>query len=437
MRMADDRTRWWGAVALAALSGAMIRFAVASIVVTDERLGLDATWYLLQADNISSGRGFSDPASVFDGRIEPTAAFGPGYPTVVAAWQAVVGDGLLAVRLLGVVIGAATIAVTAWLACRLAGPGVGLAAAWLSALHPSMWAADAAPMAEGLAALLVMATTLALVESGHRRRGWSLLAAGCLGGAAVLTRPDSVVVVALVTACIVLWPLRDRWRRAVGAVALVGVAAAVVVVPWVARNQSRLGVTTLTTASTATAFAGANCDLTYGGPMTGGWAFACIREELRGELGEVGWTTTITADARSYAADRPVRLVAIVVPARIARVWQWWHPGQLADLAEPETRSRALSLWTWPVVLGFQVAVLIGARRAWRAGARPLVAIVVSAALSVTVIAAIAHGNPRFRAPIEPLLALGAAAAFARPLSSPQMANPGVGAGDRCAPPPG
>jgi 4-amino-4-deoxy-L-arabinose transferase-like glycosyltransferase len=419
---AGERSWWWAVVGICAL-GALVRLVVAWRVVPD-RLGLDATWFVLQSDNLRSGRGFVDPASVFRGEVVPTAGFGPGYPAALGAWQTAVGDGVVALRCFGATIGAVSIGLTAALGRRLAGPGVGLIAAAVTAASPAMWAADAAPMTDGLATALVLATTVLLLRGRTGpRQVWWLAGAGIVAGAAVLTRADAAVVVAAVVATVVVWPERRRWRRALMSAVIVVVCAAGVVIPWVARNAEQLGVATLTTSSSATALAGANCDQTYRGPLTGGWAFECIDEPSRVTLGEVAWSRQISARARSYAREHPWRLVTVVAPARAARLWGWWDPRQLADLAEPESRNRTLWLWSWPVSLALQAAAVIGVVRARRSGARtgPLVAV----AVAVTVVAVVVHGNPRLRAPAEPFLAIGAAIALAPAISRLARRDPG------------
>ena len=93
-----------------------------------------------------------------------------------------------------VALGTATVALAAALGWLLFGPRVGLAAAVLSAVHPTLVAMSHYLWSETLFTVLLSAGLVALV-AGWRRRGiaWAL-AAGALFGLAGLTREVGLLV---------------------------------------------------------------------------------------------------------------------------------------------------------------------------------------------------------------------------------------------------
>ena len=141
------RARRWLAVALAA--GLALRLAFGLGYWVDQPLTLDEQEYLLLANNVARGRGFSyeSPASgVVEGRHVGRA---PLYPLLLAgvglAWpgSAIVADRLpdavpAEVKVTQALCGCAIVWLIAWWARRVAGPRAGVVAALVAACYPPL-----------------------------------------------------------------------------------------------------------------------------------------------------------------------------------------------------------------------------------------------------------------------------------------------------------
>jgi 4-amino-4-deoxy-L-arabinose transferase-like glycosyltransferase len=401
------RTRefgWWllGAVVV----GVSLRVVYDVVVLRTLRLGLDSSWYFLEAGVIRNEHAYADP-DVFTVDRAATAAWPPLYPALLAAVQSVAGDSIRASQVAGSVLGGCTIALTGLLGRRIAGMRVGLAAAALAAVSPLLIAADGSMMAEALFVPLALATLLLALHAADAERQWWWLAPGAVAGLAALTRAEGLLLIPFVVIPI-------AWRaRVVAATAVALLAAVVVVAPWVARNAVRVDEPSIATVSSSTAIAGANCDSTYAGSALGSWSFACIRDDLRQSSTESDWTATVRRDGLNYAADHATRW-PVVGGARVARLWSLWDPADQIDREVLETRQRSWQALV--LVTGFGTLILGSAGLVMLARRGRPVAGLVGLLAMVTTVALLTYGNTRFRTTAEPALLIGTAAVVGRAL---------------------
>jgi len=239
-----ERARRWLAVALAA--GLALRLGFGLGYWVEQPLTLDEQEYLLLANNVARGRGFSyeSPASgVVEGRHVGRA---PLYPLLLAgvglAWpgSAIVADRLpdavpAEVKVTQALIGCAIVWLIAWWARRVAGPRAGVVAALVAACYPPLVVIGAYALSESAYAALALLGALlldrAFAAPKPRASSGLGLAGGAVVGLAALTRPAILPFLGLV----VLWLLvRRRGWLAVAAIA----GAALVVAPWTARNYA-------------------------------------------------------------------------------------------------------------------------------------------------------------------------------------------------------
>lgn len=409
--------RWAAGVGGIVVLGVVVRALYVLFVIDDVRSGLDSIAYQILGGSLRDGTGYVGPSSLFAGEPTPTAAFPPLYPAYQAAWQWLFDGGRTSVRLAGLVPAAATIALTALLGRRVVGPGVGLAAAALVALHPGLVAADGSAMSENLTVPLVLAAqllALAVADSGRRAPA---LVLGLVAGLAILTRQDLALVGALLVAWIVL-TMPGPWRSRAAVAVLVALGAGLVVLPWVVRNERAVDVAAVSTLSPSSALAGANCPSTYHGPDLGSWDFDCVLAARPPTVVEADGTERAPterelADAYRVAATDHARgdLGALprVAAARQARAWSLWDPRDLARRDADESRRYGVQVRARPIeaVLALVGVVgLVGLLRRRGARAFVLVAPVLAVAVSVTV----SYGNPRFNVTAQPSLAIGVAA---------------------------
>ncbi len=453
--MAGRGRRFWAVVltATALAVGVRLAYAAGSTVPSEPGflVSYDPIYYHQQALAVADGQGFVAPYRS-DGA--PSADHPPLLVLVLAAATKVGLSSFAAHRALTALIGAAVVPLLALLARRLAGERAGLVAAALAAVAPVLWANDGQLMPEPLYAALVAAALLVAHvlwdEAGFRSRvdarpqggadppgiGGVVVGAAVLGGLiglAGLARGEGLLLLGFTVVPLALRaPALAGWRARVAVLGAAGLAALVVLSPWLAYNASRFEERVLVSGSADSAFAGANCDLTYGGRSLGGWSSDCFAEHSNQELEESVYSARLRADARAYVADHQTE-VPKVAAARIGRLWGVFRTGDGVDLDDLQNRPRPVS-WASLLTLAALVPLgVVGAVRLRRLG-RPVL-LLAAMPVMVTVVAALFYGNPRFRVPAD--LALVALAAVAvgslgnrgRQAPHQDAQRPGAGAG--------
>jgi len=232
---------WPVAIAILALAPRLVFVAIS------EHPGLwDPTEYYLLAANLHDGRGFTldhiwsfanDPVAV----THPLDHWLP-LPGIVAAGSfALFGVSVPAALLPFALLGAVQSLLVYAFARRIGASHnvqvfAALATAWLPWLFLSSLHTDTTTLFGVLGF-----GSMAAVYLGVREDGRWLWAAGLLAGLAALTRNDGVMLVpaGILAAGWLVWrgDPRPRWLHVLGA----GIAFGLVLLPWIARNQSELG----------------------------------------------------------------------------------------------------------------------------------------------------------------------------------------------------
>jgi 4-amino-4-deoxy-L-arabinose transferase-like glycosyltransferase len=378
-------------VRLAAIVAGAVALRLLYVLVLARHVPMagDSQFFHAEANLVADGRGYIEPfLDAAYGVHVPTAAHPPLYPTVLAAWSWLGGDGVLAQRSLGALFGAVTILLVALIGRRVGGSDrVGLVAALIAALYPLFVAADGAPMSESLYGMLIAACLLVAIRLREQPTPAKAAALGALIALAALTRSEALLLLLLVGL-----PLTYRsWRSTAALIA----ACIVVLTPWTIRNFNAFDRFTLISHNDSTVLAGANCPATYHGADLGSWRFDCISP--RTTLKEGRQAATWRQEGIDYARDHAGRL-PVVVPVRVLRTWDLWQPRRQLDLAE----GRAKWAEGAGVVAYFLLApfALWGAVLLWRRR-RDLALILLAPALLATLSSAIGYGNPRFRHAFE------------------------------------
>lgn len=393
-----------GALAVAAL---VVRISYVVALGSGAPLGIDGTWYALQAGTIADGFRYLDAGSYYGLRgAVPTAQFPPVWPGLLALVHVVGVDSLYGYRMVGGFVGATTVLMTAFIGRHLVSARVGLIAAAIVAVSPWMIAADGSLMAESLFVALVTAAVLVAVYARENPSLGRFALLGLLLGLATLTRTDGLVVgAALVT--VTAWRIPGSVLRRFALGAMAGGVVLVVLVPWTVRNKNALDAFVPVSNNSGSLLGGANCASTYSSDI-GGWDYECIRAVEHSGRSEVVRTDLERSHGLAYARDHLPRL-AMTVPVRIVRGWGLWSPVALADTEAGESRNRTMQLAGWPVelcILGLASGGAFVAVRT-RVRAAPLFAVIGAA----TVVLAISWGNQRFRVVAEPELGVLAAIA--------------------------
>jgi 4-amino-4-deoxy-L-arabinose transferase-like glycosyltransferase len=229
----------WRWLAVAALVGLIARLVFGLVFWTHRPLTRDEAEYLSLARSLSAGQGYGYDAVIKAGPVDP---FGraPGYPAflaLVGGGRAVVDAVPASVKIVQAFAGALGVLMIGMVGCQIGGRAMGATAAMLAALFPPLvwisgyaWS-EALFWPIGLAA--VWAVNAAFNQAGRRSIVAAIIGGGLMGVGA-LVRAGTVLAIG-VTGLWLLW--RRRWLPAVA----LGLAAAIVILPWTARNVRHYG----------------------------------------------------------------------------------------------------------------------------------------------------------------------------------------------------
>ena len=359
------------------------------------------------------------PPSIAAGDGGASAYRAPAYPYLVGAVYAVTGSPgertrFAAARVVGAVLGAATVALIGLLALLLLGPAAALVAAGLAAVYPPLLVPSASLLSEALFLPLVLAAVLAVLM--HRRAGQGLrwvIAAGVLAGLVTLTRPNGLLMVAPLVAA--LWlapgPRAGRGRE----VAVLVACAALVIAPWTARNAVRFDAFVPVTTQSGYGLAGTYNETSRdAGAVPAGWRPAAFVPELAPvlrdpALDEREVSRELGARAREFIEDDPgyvgrvaywnVRRALHLVPGPFAferLVWADYDVGRgLSD-------ASVVAFWLLAMAALAGVATGVARRVPWWVWAVPVLLIVPALFIATTM---------RYRLPADPFLLVVAAGA--------------------------
>jgi 4-amino-4-deoxy-L-arabinose transferase-like glycosyltransferase len=396
---------------LVAASGAGLT-APPSRSVSPDQVDYEAT-----AWELAGGHGFAVAG-------QPSWFRPPGTSFLISVVYALAGRrSYAAARLFFVLLSTATCAAIAFAGRRAAGAGAGLLAAWMLAVDPAH-AHYAAHFASEVpyALLIVLAVWAALVvvqrarndattgmlaatapapppDARAARAPLLLASAGCglLLGAAILVRPQALLVLPLALAVALL--TSPAWRkRALRAALAVAVVAALLPAAWVARNGLRLGHWSLAAVGATTLYGANNAQVLADPALCGSWA------SQRLALG----APALPRDEALYATRSLAALRAFV--RTHARELPHLAGCKLARLASPLLATPDPML-QWGFAISWLLVAplaLLGTIASWRRDrARTTVVLLPLLALLVTTF--LFYGSIRFRHSSEPLLVLLAA----------------------------
>jgi len=393
---------------LAALALAIRLLYILLIARDPVGVGGDASFYHSAANQLADGHFFY--REIF-GHAYPTALHPPLFSIVLAPVALLGGVHVLAQRVVGCVIGSISVALIALLAARFGGKRAGLVAGGLAAVYPPLVTADGSLMSEPLYVLIVVVAMLLA-----KRRATTVARAAALGaviGLGILTRTEALLLLVLLVWPASWAPRAGRERR----VAAATLACAIVLAPWVIRNEVVFHRLELAS-NYNTVIAGANCHQTYYGPDIGWWTLDCLaRARTRRQL-LVGDAST--SRGVSYARHHAGRAL-LVAAVRTLRTFSLYQPTRLGN-HEPRR------LWFDVLGLVLYYPLLLGA--AWGlTRLREQRWVLLAPIFSAVIVSATGWGNGRFRVAADASLLVLAAVAFAgarRPLSPARARAPRV-----------
>jgi 4-amino-4-deoxy-L-arabinose transferase-like glycosyltransferase len=393
-------------LALIAAAGLVVRVAYTLLIAKDTSGIGDFFFYHGQANLLAQGKGFVHPLFYLDGISAPSAEHPPLWPLVLSVTSLLGGTGFEAHRLTGCVLGALAIVVVGLLGRRAGGDRVGLLAAGIAAVYPTLVAADGSLMSETLYGLLVGVSLLVALRVAEDPRLPLAVALGALIGLATLTRAEALLFLPLLAlpVCLAKQPRRAR----LGVLVAACLAAAVVIAPWTIRNWGAFDQPVLISINDSTVLAGANCDQAYSGPDTGFWILGCLAPRTPGG-NEATQAEIWRGQGREYLGDHLGELPRVAA-IRVLRTWDLWQPRRQVGFAEGRDRTvQEIGTGVYLLMLPLAVAGAVLLRR------RPLLLyVLLSPALVATISSLAGYGLPRFRHAAELTLVVFVAFALER-----------------------
>jgi hypothetical protein len=428
-RMSDRRLDWCLIVMAVAIRAAGV------LVLQSHRVPRSTYEHGEIAASLLAGRGFSVR---FLGAEGPTSQQAPVYPLLVAGAYALGGVGtpraLLVLELGQAALGGALVAGVLMLARRVAPDCLRLAwlAALLAAIHPTLIYAATHVQVALLAATLLTWTLAWAFRTGATGRDRDAARTGLL--LAVLALTDPILSLA---AAGVAWAIAQGRgaRRAVRPLAIAAATAAAGVTPWIVRNVQVHGEFVGIKSTFGYAFWQGNCAESQGTDKVVRASVERVLEQGRGrgprELNEALWAARHEAgyldDVALTAADYR-ELGAVSEPERARRLFRRAlddlraEPGRYPRLCLRRLRYFMLFDETNPktrnvVYRASHLALTVLAAVGWllarpdlrrQLGPTALTAALIAGFHALTIVSA------RFHVPLEPLMAIWAAAGVSR-----------------------
>jgi 4-amino-4-deoxy-L-arabinose transferase-like glycosyltransferase len=321
-------------------------------------------------------------------------------------WYTLLGHDPLGLRLVQVSLGAVTIGLTWLLARRLFGPRVALAAAFVVAVYPLAWQYEELLYPESLATPLTLLALIVLLTRPPSRRGSVLFGAvlGCL----TLVRPTSLF---MLLGALTFWCVSAGWRRGLTLTALAGALAVLVIAPWTVRNAIVMHGFVPVSLQDAALYGTFNSDSASDPVEPYAWRFApaSISDVLHRArpLTDIQFRATLDQRAFSYISAHPGSLPAAFFWNGLSRLWDIRHRSLALAEVPFEGRSRFVTNAGLDMYLVLLPLALLGLWRSRRR--RALVLGVLGLALGASIVFTVASGT-RYRAPLEPLIAVLACA---------------------------
>lgn len=420
------------AALLVSAVAALLRLAWVTVIAREPKGVGDPLFYLLFARGIASGRGYVSASG------HPTAYYPPGYPYFlgVVHWVLDRFDAaslmVPATLVIQALMGAATAGMVVVLTRRVAEPLIGddsayrtgLVAGVIMALWPNLIAQSGLVLSETLflflfVMMLVSLTTI-VAGAGDTATPMRQLAIGAaLFGLCVVVRPQSTLLV-LPVVVIVLIVCRWERREVLKITAAFSLALLIVLTPWTIRNAIRLDSFVPLTTNT-----GDNLCIGFNPDANGGFLYNeyCITDAmyLDGTAAEVEQNRDKTAKALQWAVQNASTLPRLSVTKMwitmendVDALWGLQSFGHDVFIADRTFWAMKLGANTYyRIVLGLAIAgTIFTLSRIRRTRARPpMFGIVLALIPAGLVVPVLSFGDPRFKAPLIPSIAILAAVA--------------------------
>ena len=297
-----------------------------------------------------------------------------------------------------------------------------------AAVFPDYWINEFLGLSETIVLLFTAAVILVAVKLWRAPSLRLAAALGLLCGLAADTRAEQVLLLPLVLAPVLLFRHGLELRRRIGFTAVGGLAALLVIAPWVGFNMSRFSHRVIFSTDSGQTLAMANCRSTYYRTLMGSGDFNCINRIKAVPGDESAQNAQYEKVAKAYINAHTDRLPFIVF-ARVGREFAFYTPmGELIHENYVNHRPLTLAEIGLGMYYAMAAASLYGAVVLWRRRVTIVPFVGILAELVVT--AAATYGQTRYRAPFEVVLVVltgvGVDALLARrsPVPGARVADP-------------
>lgn len=383
---------------LAALALAVRLLAV--ILTTDQALIADEREYDQQGRFIADGMWFWSTTPY--GNPHPSMWKTPGYPAFVGVIYSLLGPGSNQVAALQALIGSVTVLLTWAVGRRLFDARVGLAAAALVALNPFVWQFEVRLFVESIVTPLTLAFFLVVLERPATAR--RALGVGVLVGVIILFRPAALY---LLPAVAIAWVIATGWRRGTVLTAVTLTLAVVVVAPWTVRNYDVSGSFVPLSVQDAALYGVFNGTSANDPELPYAWRAASERDRdllpPRRPIADARLREILRERAFEYIREHPASVPKAFFWNGLSRFWDVRRPAHILHEARATNRERLPTVFA----IGLHYALLpLALAGLWLARRRPgLVLPILVTALGASVVYT-ADATTRYRAPLEPLIAV-------------------------------
>lgn len=375
----------------------------------------DPAFYHYAASALAGGDGYLDLGG------EPSARWPPVFPFVLAPFYALFGSDPLTGEIVNAVIGAACVPLIFLLVRRIFGRREGLIAAALLAVFPGQILYADLLLAETLFAFELLVFFLLLAVLSPSWRSAALL--GVVIGLAALTRGEGIFLPVVMLA--VWWPALSK-PALVRRLAVVAAGMVLVIAPWTVRNAIELDTfIPIANNSGATLWAGHNPDA-FGGAMYATPDLITVPQtaEPGSPQAAIDQDRFLRDEALEFMVENPLdelKLIPLKLihlnrgDSRIVDIWlNQVTPGDPKPVGGNTRIGMNLVLdFAYYALLALTIlAVILFGRAGWR---QPVLrGIYTLGIIALVLYGFVFYGNPRYRAPLEPLMIVLVAPVLAR-----------------------
>ena len=419
------------ALLLICLFGLLIRLLYFFLVAANNQISGDAASYHLTANIFADGLGFTEPFRYLFGAIdlvpikgelveiitpightEPTAGHPPMWTLLLSIGSFLNFTTVYQQQIFSIFLGVPSIFLAGLIGKKIGSERLGLITASLTATYAFIWINDGLLMAETCAITAAFACILSGLNFAKDLSMKNAFIFACVGGLAALCRAELLIYLPLVAA-VILFKKEFSWRIKILRYLSIGLVALLVISPWVIRNLYSFEENVFLSDGAGTVLVQANCDSTYYGQNIGYWELKCGQPPpygTNGELLDESQRDIVVRDRSfDYITENKKRLITVVAPARIGRMWGAYKPiEQLRLDVLADRRSFGISLIGFGQYLLLLPLSLIAILKLWKK--RKELLFITSAWIPiVTFTAALTFGNTRYRTAAETSLVILAA----------------------------